>query len=69
MSHIGGIVLGGATAITGLIIISMASLYFAAEPDSYLQGLRRVVPRSYWLSLERCLTSATSNCAGGCLPN
>lgn len=59
MSHIGGIVLGGATAITGLIIISMASLYFAAEPDSYLQGLRRVVPRSYWPSLERCLTSAT----------
>jgi predicted PurR-regulated permease PerM len=59
MSRIGGIVLSSATAIAGLIIIGMASLYFAAEPDSYLHGLQLVVPRSYWANLERCLKNAS----------
>jgi predicted PurR-regulated permease PerM len=59
MSRIGGIVLSGATSITGLVIVAVASFYFAAEPDSYLRGLRLIVPRSYRNSLERCITAAT----------
>jgi predicted PurR-regulated permease PerM len=59
ISRIGGIVLSSATAITGLIIIGMASLYFAAEPKSYINGLRLIVPGSYWPTLERCIASAT----------
>lgn len=59
MSRIGGIVLSGATAITGLVIVVVASIYFAAEPDSYLRGLQRVVPPSYWPNVQRCLTIST----------
>ena len=59
MSRIGGIVLSSATAITGLVIVSMASLYFAAEPDSYLRGLERLVPHSCWARFELCLKRAT----------
>jgi predicted PurR-regulated permease PerM len=59
MSRIGGIVLSSATAITGLIIVAIASVYFAAEPDSYLKGLRRLVPRPHRDTVERCLAMAT----------
>lgn len=59
LSHIGGIVLSSATAITGLIVVGMASLYFAAEPETYLKKLQLIVPYSCWPKLECCLISAT----------
>ncbi len=59
MTRIGGIVLSSATALTGLVIVGVASLYFAAEPDLYLKGLRLVIPLPYRSTFDRCLASAT----------
>jgi len=51
MSRVGGAVLGTASAAAGLVIVGMASLYFAAEPETYLKGLRFILhpdTRSSW---------------------
>src|SRR5579883_79639 len=58
VSRIGGMVLTTATAVGALVVLSIASLYFAAEPDTYLKGLRLITPSRYQNAVERCLTSA-----------
>lgn len=58
LSRIGGMVLSSVTAVTGLFVVTIASLYFAAEPESYLNGLRLIVPLAYRANLERALSNA-----------
>lgn len=60
VSRIGGVVLTSATAIGALVILCIASLYFAAEPEIYLNGLRFITPPRYQGLIERCLTSAAT---------
>jgi predicted PurR-regulated permease PerM len=60
LSRIGGILLSSAAIVTGAVLIGMASIYFAAEPESYLRGLRLLTPPRYHDTLERGLTGAAS---------
>jgi predicted PurR-regulated permease PerM len=46
-------------AIAATFLITVSSLYFGAEPDFYLRGLRRIVPETHRLIFEDCLTSVT----------
>lgn len=59
-SRIGGVLLTGATAVGALMILCIASLYFAAEPETYLKGLRFITPLRYQNMLERCLAGAAT---------
>lgn len=60
ISRIGGAVLTSATAIGALVIICMASIYFAAEPETYLKGLRLITPLRYRNVMEHCLARAVT---------
>ncbi len=57
LMRIGGIVLTSATAIAGLAITLLLSLYLAAEPLLYYRGLRRLVPHRSRPVLDACVTS------------
>ena len=59
LSGIGGAMyLTGAT-IAAILLVTISSLYFGAEPDFYLRGVRRIVPATYRSTFEACLTSVT----------
>lgn len=60
LSRIGGVVLTSVTAVGALVILCIASLYFAAEPETYLKGLRFITPLRYQDIVEHCLTSAAT---------
>jgi predicted PurR-regulated permease PerM len=57
LTRIGGIVLSSATIIAGLVIVFSLSIYFAAEPEMYYNGLRRIVPEEYRDQLDACAAS------------
>ena len=57
LTRIGGIVLTSVTAIAGLAITLLLSLYLAAEPLIYYRGLRRLVPAPLRPGLDACVTS------------
>ncbi len=59
VSGIGGAVLTTVSTIAGLFLVVMTSIYLAAEPDFYLRGFRRLLPRSYRAKVEECLSNAT----------
>ena len=42
-----------------MFLITVSSLYFGAEPDLYLRGVRRIVPDTYRSIFEDCLISVT----------
>ncbi|MGC2613983.1 MAG: AI-2E family transporter [Terracidiphilus sp.] len=54
----GAMYLTGA-AIAAMFLITVSSLYFGAEPDLYLRGVRRIVPETYRSIFEDCLISVT----------
>ncbi len=58
LSRIGGFVLSSATLIGGLGLILFLGLYLAAEPQVYLSGIRRFVPKSDRAIFEACAVSA-----------
>lgn len=58
MSRVGGAVLSTASAAAGLVIVGMASLYFAAEPETYLKGSASITPSRHQIVVEQCLASA-----------
>jgi predicted PurR-regulated permease PerM len=58
LSRIGGFVLSSATLIGGLGLILFLGLYLAAEPQVYLSGIRRFVPKSDRVIFEACVVSA-----------
>ncbi len=55
---IGGMMLSSATGVGGIILVAVLGLYFAAEPNVYLAGIRRATPKRYRAILEACTTSA-----------
>jgi predicted PurR-regulated permease PerM len=57
-SGIKGAVSLAASTLAGLLLIVMASLYVAAEPEFYLRGMQRIVPSSIWPKVEACLGGA-----------
>ena len=44
-----------ASTFLGLFLITITSLYLAAEPDFYLRGIRRVLPAAHRAKIEACL--------------
>ncbi len=54
----GAMYLTGA-AVAAMFLVTVSSLYFGAEPDLYLRGIRRIVPEAYRSIFEECLTSLT----------
>jgi AI-2E family transporter len=57
-SGIKGAVSLAASTLACLLLIVMASLYVAAEPEFYLRGIQRIVPSSIWPKVEACLGGA-----------
>jgi len=46
------------TTVACLLLVVMASIYLAAEPEFYRRGLRRIMPSSIWPKVEACLRGA-----------
>jgi predicted PurR-regulated permease PerM len=59
LTRIGGVVSGTASTFAGLLLVVVASIYFAAEPQFYLRGLQRLTPRNVRPRLDLCLEHAT----------
>ncbi len=41
-----------------LLLVMMASIYLAAEPEFYLRGMQRILPSSIWPQVRACLGGA-----------
>ncbi|MFC5863804.1 AI-2E family transporter [Acidicapsa dinghuensis] len=59
VTHIGGIVVSGATILVGLFIVFSLSVYLSVEPEMYYNGLRRLVPEDYRAKLDACASAVT----------
>jgi predicted PurR-regulated permease PerM len=46
------------TTLACLLLVVMASIYLAAEPEFYLRGMQRILPSSIWPKVEACLSGA-----------
>ena len=57
LSRIGGIVVSSATIFAGLVIVLSLSLYFAAEPETYYNGLRRLIPARRRGQFDACMSA------------
>ena len=58
LSRIGGFVLSAASLIGGFGLVLFLGLYLAAEPQVYLSGIRRFVPKSDRAIFDACAGSA-----------
>ena len=58
LSRIGGFVLSTASIVGGLGLVLFLGLYLAAEPEVYLSGIRRFVPKSDRTIFDACVGSA-----------
>lgn len=58
LTRIGGFVLSTASLIGGFGLVLFLGLYLAAEPEVYLSGIRRFVPKSERAIFEACAVSA-----------
>jgi predicted PurR-regulated permease PerM len=47
-----------ASSVAGLLLVVMASIYLAAEPEFYMRGIQRILPASIWPKVEACLGAA-----------
>ena len=59
LSGVGGAIYLTASTIAGLFLVTIASIYLAAEPDFYLRGLRRILPARSRPAVESCFDAAT----------
>jgi predicted PurR-regulated permease PerM len=57
-SRIGGFVLSTSSIVGGLGLVLFLGLYLAAEPEVYLSGIRRFVPKSDRTIFDACVGSA-----------
>ena len=57
ITRIGGIVVSSATILAALVIVFSLSIYFSAEPETYYNGLRRLVPEEHRETLDACAAS------------
>jgi predicted PurR-regulated permease PerM len=61
ISGVGGAIYLTASTVAGLFLVTIASIYLAAEPDFYLRGLRRILPARSRATIEACMAAATRN--------
>lgn len=59
LSGVGGAVYLTASTIAGIFLVTITSIYLAAEPDFYLRGLRRILPAGKRATVETCFAAAT----------
>ncbi len=59
VSGIGGAMYLTVSAIVGMFLILITSLFLAAEPDFYMRGIRRILPASHRVTIEACFAGAT----------
>jgi predicted PurR-regulated permease PerM len=60
LTRIGGMVVGTATILAGLIVVGFLALYLAAEPQLYLSGILRAIPQRYRPIAIACGTNAAT---------
>ena len=58
LGRIGGIVLSTATVLSGIVLVGILGLYFAAEPELYFSFIQRVTPSSYRPAINACAAAA-----------
>lgn len=58
LTRIGGIVLSTATVLAGLILVGFLAIYLTAEPELYLSGIRRAIPKQYREITNACGANA-----------
>ena len=61
LTRIGGIVVSTATVLSGLVLVGILGLYFAAEPDVYFAYIQRAMPFTYRAKLNACAAAAVRN--------
>lgn len=59
LSGVGGAIYLTASTIAGIFLVTMTSIYLAAEPDFYLRGIRRILPARNRATIESCFAAAT----------
>ena len=59
ISGVGGAIYGTVSMIAGLFLVTITSVYLAAEPDFYLRGIRRILPTRKRATIESCFEAAT----------
>jgi len=57
ITRIGGIVVSSASIIAGLAIVFILSLYFSVEPETYYNGMRRLIPEEHRDQFDECAAS------------
>jgi predicted PurR-regulated permease PerM len=57
-SGLGGAMAAIASTVASMLLITLASVYLAAEPHFYLNGIRRVLPAASLSVVESCLAGA-----------
>jgi predicted PurR-regulated permease PerM len=57
ITRIGGIVVSSATILAALLIVFVLSVYFSSEPETYYNGLRRIVPEEHREKMDACAAS------------
>lgn len=55
LSHVGGIVLSSVATLAAVLIICMAGLYLAIEPEVYTHGLRSLLSCRYAARVDVCM--------------
>jgi len=58
VSRFTGIVMSTATVVGGLVLVVILGLYLAAEPETYLSRVRRMIPDQYKRIVEKCGVNA-----------
>ncbi|HEV2326270.1 MAG TPA: AI-2E family transporter, partial [Terracidiphilus sp.] len=59
LSGVGGAIYLTASTVAGLFLVTIVSIYLAAEPDFYLRGIRRILPARSRPAIEACFAAAT----------
>jgi predicted PurR-regulated permease PerM len=57
-SGLGGAMATTVSTVACLLLVFLASIYLAAEPEFYMRGIRRVLPPSVLAKVEACLDEA-----------
>jgi predicted PurR-regulated permease PerM len=57
LSGVGGAVYLTASTVGGLFLVTITSVYLAAEPDFYLSGIRRILPARNRVAIESCFAA------------
>ena len=59
LSGVGGAIYLTGSTLAGLFLVMITSVYLAAEPDFYLRGIRRILPRRSLPTIQSCFAAAT----------